>query len=278
MSYAYGQRKQGSCQGKQPARGSETGLSVANAEALFTRPKMFHSGPDVWRGQEGETRFCPWGWTRIDQSNAHLQTLDRATYFPETGDVLIDYRARLILTTVMNTLGDRPPQELGSSVPLRLILELMVFDSGTTPSVVSSVEVDQVLSAYPEVSAEGGYPLLSTLFFINRSDAVQYNADLVDTGYQGVKLGQTHAQDEPFIQDVSLQLRVSAADWLGGFAVARNRPHILRLRALKTTGATVGFHPLVSAAGVNYPARNFRTDPFVRVFCISSTAYTRGVL
>lgn len=275
-TYSYRQRPIGSCQAKRPARGSDTGMNVANAIALYERPKLVHTGPTPARQGEAEEFSTPWPWVRLDTGSDARTELEQATIWPQHPRGSLDFSLRLVGVTYAKNLGDEDPMERSTFAPVLVTAELLQYQNGSAvPVVLASTTLATTIRCFP--GGGGGpvrYPLLYCLQQGWRASG-GYNKDMQLPGYATQRYGQLYPQDLPLLQPLRLTLDYEADVWTPNFADAAENPAFVRVTCIKDPAREIRWDPSVVASASN-PVRDFRQDEFIRIFTIGSSIIDRG--
>lgn len=280
MPYSYRQRPIGSCRARQPVRGAETALNIANARALYLRPKMIHAGPTPQRQGESEEIPFAWPWVRLGGPAGGPEYLERASavwlqHPLGTLDVLL----RVVGITFAKGIGDVRPTDHSTRAPVKLTTELCQYQDGSeTPVVLASTVLNTTILCYPvtPLQTHAYHPLLKILSLGWR--AVSTGGYLPNRQFAGSQRdSQFYPADLAILQSVRLELPYGDTGWAPSFDAVADKPCFLRVKCELDTGRPIIWdQSVVNSPGE--PIRNFRDPEFIRIFNMASTVYDRGRL
>jgi len=270
--YTYSARAPGSSKAKIPVRGADSGLTLANAIALYQRPVLIHAGPMPMRMGEARNIPYPWPWVRLDTASGVPTRLDEATFYPTRSRGTIDVSMRLLGLYQMVGLTGRPvepdedPAQHVTKAPVLITVDLCQYTSGTTPTVIATTTLGVSVSCYPNYKTPW-YPLLSMLSLgTNDQAAGGYDKNLINLGNGGVlRTGQMYPADVGLLQRVRISLPFEAADWVPNYSTAQDRPVFVRVTCVVDPANSFIYDPLAS------------TNPeHFRIFNVASEMRLRG--
>jgi hypothetical protein len=278
MTYSYRQRPIGSCQPKRALRGSETGQNVANAIALYERPKLVHSGPTPMRqGEAEEGDPYPWPWVRLDTAAGVPTKFDEATVWLTHLKGTFDVGLRVIGCTFAKGFGEGEPAAAPSFAPVIITAELLQYQAGsTTPVQLASVELKTTIICYPVNSSRPYYPILTILGNGWRAGEL---GGIYDKDLQNVPLttrqGQVYPQDRALLQPIRLSIPYGDAGWTPDFETRRDTPCFIKVSCIKDTARDIVWDPAIIDSPAS-PFRAYRSPEFIRIFNVGSQIHDRG--
>lgn len=267
--YTFRRRAPGDCKAKVPVRAAAASRNLANAVALYERPILVHAGPTPMRMSESLNLAYPWPWVRLDTATGVPTRLDEATLWGLRERGSVDVSLRLVGVYAQSNTGvssAEDPTTLPTVAPCDLVLELLQYVSGTTPTLIASSTTRVNVIAYPNYTTPW-YPLLSLLSMgMAQPGTPPYNPATQGTGSGGLlRVGQFYPADLPILQRVRLTLDFDAASWTPDWATARQFPVLARLSCVLAAGATISWDPTANP-----------NPEFVRIFNVGSAWYMRG--
>jgi hypothetical protein len=279
MTYSYRKRPIGSCQPKRPLRAAETGQNIANAIALYERPKLVHSGPTPMRqGEVEEGDPYPWPWVRLDTSAGVPTKFDEATVWLTHIKGSFDVSLRVIGGTFAKGFGEGEPTEAPTFAPVIITAELLQYQAGsTTPVQLASVELKTTIICYPVNSSKPYYPILTILGNEWRAgDTRRYDKDSQNMALP-LRHGQLYPQDRALLQPIRLSIPYGDTGWAPDFETRRDTPCFIRVTCIKDTARDIVWDPAIIDSPAS-PFRAYRSGEFVRIFNIGSQIHDRGRL
>lgn len=272
--YSYRKRLIASCDGVKIARATDTSQSVENVKALYTRPKLIHSGPMVhFRTQN--TVPQAWSWVTLDVDAEKNTLLDQNSTYLQHSNGVIDVNLRLLIGNAAFPTSIDGIDSAISTVPLTLQVNLYQYENGTTDkNIIGGVTLNRRFASY--VSCDYPFsPALSNIFLgWAPREGVAYDKYEQRFGSYYSDPRQRPAQlyeaDFKYIQRVNLSVPYFLED------IDPLKPIIVEVRCdYWSDPIGIEWHPDIEA---NNNSSIFRTREYVRVFCVGSSMYDRGVL
>ena len=267
--YSYSRRPIGTCRAQAPTRASETAQTVENLIALYSRPRLVHSGPAPWR--RGETEAAdphPWSWSRMDLVSGDKATvLDRCSLWLSRVNGTLDVSLRICPVTYVLSEEFDDPSQYPTVFSADFKVELLQYQSSTTiPTVLaSSTTTVSTLAAYP-AQRRPVYPILTQIREGWRRGSGDYDVD--DHQIRaGLRTGQLYRQDLGLLQSVRLRLDYGEP-WSPNFTAVRTNACLVRVSCYLTPSSSISWDPAIRSP--------YNAADSLRVYCVASEIRDAG--
>lgn len=273
--YTYLKRSISSCDGGKIARAAATSLSVENARALYLRPKLIHSGPMVhFRTQFTEPQA--WSWVTLDEDAEKNELLDQCSFYAQHVNGKIDVNLRLLIGNAAFPSNLDGIDEKVTTVPLSIQVNIYQYEDGSTAkNVIGGVTINKRFASY--VACDYPFsPALSNIFIgWGPRDGTGYNKYEQRFGSfdsnQRQRPAQLYPADFKFLQKISLSTTYGDET-----SFDPEKPLLVEVKCGYWSDA-IGIDWDLDIES-NLAAASLRTREYIRVFCVGSSIYERGVL